>query len=271
MRNSMLILTGALAVALAGCATQQHSATAAGGPSASLVAAIADASRPDTDKQRDVNRKPAEVLAFAGVKPGDRVGELIAGRGYFTRIFCKAVGETGHVYTIGITPAQPRPGGPPRDMPAGPPPGAPPGAPPAAAQQGVPCANVTANSYKFSELTMPAGLDLVWTSENYHDLNNAMFGGADMRPFNKAVYDSLKPGGVYLVEDHAAAAGSGKSVTETLHRIEKSAVVADVTAVGFTLEGASAVLANPDDDHTKGPFALNGKSDKFLLKFRKKK
>ena len=122
-----------------------------------------------------------------------------------------------------------------------------------------------------SELTMPTGLDLVWTSENYHDLNNAMFGGADMRPFNVAIYNSLKPGGVYLVEDHAAAVGSGKTATETLHRIEKAAVVADVTAAGFTLESESPVLANPDDDHSKGPFALNGKSDKFLLKFRKKK
>jgi predicted methyltransferase len=263
MRKSMLMLLGTLA----GCATQQAAVTTPAGPSASLVAAIADASRPDTDKQRDINRKPAEVLAFAGVKPGDRVGELIAGRGYFTKIFCKVVGDKGHVYTIGITPSQPRPGGPPRDMPAGPPPGA----QPAAAPTGQPCTNVTASSYKMPELVMPTGLDLVWTSENYHDLNNAMFGGSDMKPFNKAIHDSLKPGGVYLVEDHAAAAGSGKSVTETLHRIEKAAVIADVTAVGFTLESESSVLANPDDDHSKGPFAMNGKSDKFLLKFRKNK
>jgi predicted methyltransferase len=268
MRKSMLILLGVLA----GCATQQAAVTPsvgsmAVGPSASLAAAIADASRPDSDKQRDINRKPAAVLAFAGVKPGDRVGELIAGRGYFTKIFCKVVGDKGHVYTIGISPSQPRVGSPPRDMPAGPPPGT----PPAAAPTGEPCTNVTASSYKMSELAMPAGLDLVWTSENYHDLNNSMFGGADMRPFNQAIYDSLKPGGVYLVEDHAAALGSGTSATDTLHRIEKAAVVADVTAAGFTLEAESSALANPEDDHSKGPFALNGKSDKFLLKFRKKK
>jgi predicted methyltransferase len=232
-----------------------------------LAAAIADASRPDSDKQRDANRKPAEVLAFAGVKPGYKVGELIPGRGYFTRLFCKAVGDKGHVYSVGVTPSMPRAGGPPRDMPAGPPPGEQTSAQPT----GKPCTNVTAADYKYSEFKLPAALDLVWTSENYHDLNNAMFGTGDMRPFNKAIFDALKPGGVYLVEDHAAAAGAGKSVTETLHRIEKTAVIADVRAVGFVLEAESNVLANPEDDHSKGPFALNGRSDKFLLKFRKPK
>jgi predicted methyltransferase len=236
-----------------------------------LSAAIADASRPDSDKQRDVNRKPGEVLAFAGVKSGDNVGELIPGRGYFTKIFCKAVGDKGHVYTVSVSPTVPRAGGPPRDMPRDMPAGGPPAAQAAVPPTGTPCTNVTAADYKMSEFKMPAGLDVVWTSENYHDLNNAMFGGADLRPFNKAIYDALKPGGVYLVEDHAAAAGAGKTVTETLHRIEKAAVIADVTAVGFTYEGESTALANPEDDHSKGPFALNGKSDKFLLKFRKKK
>ena len=267
MHKSMLLLLGAAI----GCAT--HAATAAQMPTipAYLQSAIADASRPDSDKQRDVNRKPAEVLAFAGVKPGDKVGELIPGRGYFTKLFCKVVGDKGHVYTVGISPSTPRAGGPPRDMPRDMPAGAPPGAEAAAPATGTPCTNVTAAEYKFAEFKMPASLDVVWTSENYHDLNNAMFGSGDMRPFNKAIYDSLKPGGVYLVEDHAAAAGVGKSATDTLHRIEKSAVIADVTAVGFVLESESTVLANPADDHKQGPFALNGKSDKFLLKFRKKK
>jgi predicted methyltransferase len=242
-------------------------ASAAESIPAYITAAVADASRPDSDKQRDVNRKPAEVLAFAGVKPGDRIGELIPGRGYFTRIFCKVAGEKGHVYTVAITPAIARAGGPPRDMPAGPPPGA----TPEAAPTGQACTNVTAASYKSTEFVLPASLDMVWTSENYHDLNNPMFGAPDMKAFNKVVYDALKPGGVYMVEDHAAAAGAGKSVTDTLHRIEASAVIADATAVGFVLEGQSTVLANAADPHTEGPFALSGKSDKFLLKFRKKR
>jgi predicted methyltransferase len=221
-----------------------------------ISAAVADASRPDTDKERDVNRKPADVLTFAGVKPGDKVGELLPGRGYYTKIFCKIVGDKGHVYTVGITRAV---------VPATPPP--PP--PPEAANAGQACTNVTTASYKVAEFALPAALDMVWTSENYHDLNNPMFGSADMKAFNKVVYDALKPGGVFMVEDHQAVAGSGKRDTDTLHRIEGAAVIADVTAVGFKLEAQSPILANPDDPHTAGAHSLTGKTDKFLLKFRK--
>lgn len=228
-----------------------------------IASAVADVSRPDTDRQRDVNRKPDQVLAFAGVKPGDQVGELIPGRGYFTKIICKIVGDRGHVYAVGITPAErPAGGPPPADMPNRPPTND-------AAPTGTPCTNVTSSSSPAASFKLPAGLDLVWTSENYHDLNNAMFGAPDMKVFNKTIYDALKPGGVYIVEDHAAAAGSGARDTNTLHRIDPAAVIATVTGVGFKLEARSDLLANGDDAHTEPVFKLGGKSDKFLLKFRK--
>ena len=239
--------------------------------------AVADISRPDTDRQRDVNRKPADVLTFAGVKPGDRIGELQPGGGYFTRIFCKAVGAGGHVYTVSIEPDMSARGPPPPDMPrAGGPGGArgggAPGAPPAAAALpagATACTNVTASSMKGNAFAMPAGLDVVWTSENYHDYNNAMYGVPNLAAFNKVVFNALKPGGVYVIEDHAAAAGSGRRDTETLHRIDPAAVIQDVTGAGFVLEARSDLLARAEDPHTANVFQLNGRSDKFLLKFRK--
>jgi predicted methyltransferase len=261
-----------LSVALASLLMASLALGAAAAVPAAIAAAVADPSRPAGDVQRDVNRKPAEVLAFSGVKPGDKVGELIPARGYFTKLFCKIVGDSGHVYAVGIRPAM-RPGGgaPPSDMPGaarqgGP--GGPPAAPPPEPTAGTPCTNVTSSNSAPAEFALPAGLDIVWTSENYHDLASPNF-AVDLAAFNKTIFNALKPGGVYMVEDHAAAAGSGVAATGTLHRVDKAAVVAAVTAAGFKLDGESTVLANPADDHTVASRDLNGKSDKFLLKFRK--
>ena len=93
----------------------------------------------------------------------------------------------------------------------------------------------------------------------------------DVKPFNKAVFDALKPGGVYLIEDHAAAVGAGPEVTFKMHRIEAAQVKAEVEAVGFKLVGESDVLKNPDDPHAKMVFdpSIRGRTDKLLLKFRK--
>jgi predicted methyltransferase len=221
-----------------------------------IKAAVVDPSRTDADLQRDENRLPAEVLAFAGVKPGDRVGELLPGGGYFSRLLCKIVGEKGHLYTVGISRAVPNP--------------AAAGAPAAPAPvRGTPCANITATSNAAADVTWPSGLNLVWTSENYHDLYNPMFGSPDMVKFNKAIFDALLPGGVYMIEDHVAEAGSGARDTNTLHRIDPEQVKKDVTSVGFIFEGESSVLRNANDPHTAKAHEFKGKSDKLLFKFRK--
>lgn len=234
------------------------SATAQAIPEA-IRAAVADPTRPEADRARDPQRKPAEVLVFAGVKPGDQVGELLPGRGYFTGLFCRIVGSTGHVYTLNIKPTSPPP----------PPPGAAaprPAPPPPAAP---PCDNIAADTEAAADFALPGGLDLVWTSENYHDLHNKMFGPADMLQVDKAVFNALKPGGVFIVEDHAAEAGSGARDTETLHRIDPALVRQEAAAAGFVLEGESTLLHNPNDPHTEAVFKLEGTSDKFLLKFRR--
>jgi predicted methyltransferase len=219
--------------------------------------AVANPNRPDKDRERDVNRKPAAVIAFAGIKPGQKVVELMPGGGYFTRIFCQIIGPKGHLYTVSMIPTVKR------DPP-------PPDAATAAAAPSA-CANVTADSQNATELKLPGELDVVWTSENYHDLHNPFFGQPDMKAYDRAIFDALKPGGVFIVEDHVAAAGSGARDTNTLHRIDPELVRQEVTSVGFVFDSASEALHNADDPHDAKVFDLKGHSDKFLFKFRKPK
>lgn len=242
--------------ALAASALVAPVSLAADAVPAHIAAAVADAGRPAADKDRDANRKPAESVAFAGVKAGDKVGELMPGGGYFTRILSKAVGSSGVVYALGPAPAAPAAGAPARPnaiaaLAADP------------AYQNVKVATFDPNT-KIAE-----PVDLVWTSLNYHDF--ARRTDAEVAAINKMVFDSLKPGGVYLVIDHASAAGAGKSVVQTLHRIDPEAVKKDVTSVGFVLDSESKLLANPKDPHTAPVHdpAYRGTTDQFILKFRK--
>lgn len=221
-----------------------------------IHAAIADPARPAADKERDVNRKPAEMLAFAGIEPGTIVVDFIPGGGYFTRIFSKAVGAKGHVYAwqpsevdafIKKTP------------------------PVRAIAADKNYANVSVIDAPIALFAVPEYADVIWTSQNYHDMHDKFMGPADLTRVNKAVFMSLKPGGIYLVLDHAAEAGSGLRDTETLHRIDPAVVRKEVEAAGFKLEAESDVLRNPADDHSKKIFdpAIRGKTDQFIFKFRK--
>jgi predicted methyltransferase len=226
----------------------------------SISAAVEDNSRPGTDKVRDVNRMPAETIAFAGVKPGDMVGELLPGGGYYTRILAKVVGAQGHVYAF----AQKQPANAPADLPdinvrirA------------LATEPGF--GNVTVVEQPLTNVTFPVPLDLIWTSQNYHDFHNLP--GLDIAVLNKQIFDALKPGGVYLVLDHAAAKGADISVTKSLHRIDAETVKKEVLAAGFKLDGSSKLLAQAADPHTAAVFdpSIRGKTDQFILKFRKPK
>jgi predicted methyltransferase len=239
---------GALAVCLASPVIQ-----AAGIPKA-VSAAVADTARPQTDRDRDENRKPAEVVAFAGIKAGDKVVDLLAGSGYFTRIFSGVVGPKGKVYTIGFPP---RPGAPPDAL--------------AAIAADPHYSNVTEVSGRVNELNLPEPVDVIWTSDNYHDLHNAP--GDIVPSFNKKMFELLKPGGTFIVLDHAAEAGSGARDTQTLHRIDPAIVKTEVEAAGFVLDGQSDALKNKDDPHTAGvrDASVRGKTDQFVLKFKKPK
>lgn len=208
------------------------------------------------DALTDPALKRAEVIAFIGLKPGDKVADIFAGR--FVRALSVAVGPTGKVYAVEpaeIVKLYP------------------------AAVNGLKAA-IAAPEYANVELltppinaALPAGLDAVFIRQNYHDLHDKFMGPADVPAFNKAVFAALKPGGVYVVLDHAAAAGSGLRDTETIHRIDPATVKAEVMAAGFVFDGESPVFANSGDDHTKNVFdpSLRGKTDQFLYRFRKPK
>lgn len=117
----------------------------------------------------------------------------------------------------------------------------------------------------------PTPVDLVFTVQNYHDYPDKFMGGIDPMVLNRAVYKALKPGGVFLVVDHTAQAGSGMRDTDTLHRIDPAIVKQQVTAAGFVFEGESDVLRNPADDLKTLVFAksIRGHTDQFVYKFRK--
>jgi predicted methyltransferase len=226
--------------------------------SANIVAAVADTARPAADRELDVYRKPADMLAFAGVKPGEKVGELIPGGGYMTRLFSKAIGPSGRLYVFASQPVaragQPTP-------PA-----------PVAAITGdrANYPNVNVIITDFTRIPAPEPLDLVWTSQNYHDMHNPGR-NLDINAANKAVLAALKPGGLYIVLDHSA--GVGGAFDAQKHRIDPEQVKKEVLAAGFEFVGESKALANPADAHDKAIFdpSIRHKTDQFIFKFRKPK
>ncbi len=215
-----------------------------------IGAAVNDPGRPQADRARDATRKPVELLSFFQIKPGQKVAELIPGGGYFTRILSKAIGPNGRLFVLG-----------------------PPGA--AITVQGVTgapdYANVQSVTAGSNSLNLPEPVDVVWTTLNYHDLKNPPRNGGDpvdITAFNKAVYQALKPGGYYVVVDHAANAGDANAPSEK-HRIDQLTVVNEITAAGFLKQGEIQALRHPEDPRTAGSGSMNGLSDQFAILFRK--
>jgi predicted methyltransferase len=243
---------------LAGVAVLASAATAAPTITAQMKAAVADSNRPAADTARDVNRKPAEMLAFAGITPGKVVVDLLPGGGYFTRIFAKAVEPNGHVYAYFGTQYDARlksQGKDPDDQ---------------FADLKETYKNLGVIHGPLSQFVTPEPVDVVWTSDNYHDMHNKAY-DLDVNALNKAVYKSLKPGGYYVIIDHKAAENAGDDVTETLHRVKESTTKKEVEAAGFKLVAEGHDINNPADDGTKRVFDndVRGKTNQFMLKFQK--
>ncbi|HEX8777066.1 MAG TPA: methyltransferase [Rhodanobacter sp.] len=221
-----------------------------------VTAAINDPARA-ADRHDDARRKIAAVMSFTQVKPGGTVIELVPAGGYWTRVFSAIVGPQGHVYTVW-----------PDEM---------------AKYSAKDYANwqqlITTPHYEnvsllkrpAAQLGVPAKADLVFTAQNYHDYHDPFMGPVDMARFDKQVFDALKPGGVFVVIDHMAPAGSGLGDTDTLHRIDPAVVKKEVEGAGFVFDGESDALLNPKDPLTNKVFdpSIRGHTSQFIYRFRK--
>ena len=221
-----------------------------------IATAAANPARTD-DAKLDARRKGPELLAFAEVKPGQKVYDLIPGGGYFTRLFSLAVGPSGKVYSVWPEEYD-KVSHPDSDV---------------LRKQAAkaPFTNIRVMVQPAKAFSAPEPLDLVFTSQNYHDYPDKFMGPTDPAVLNKAVYAALKPGGLFVIVDHRGRPGTGIKETDTLHRIDIAAVKAQVTAAGFRFEGESPLLANPKDPLTVAVFdkSIRGHTNQFVLKFRK--
>lgn len=221
-----------------------------------LASAVADPARPEADRARDADRKPKEIIALTGIDVGARIAEMLPGGGYFTRIFSKLVGPQGVVYAwVPFPPANAPAGG--RDL---------------AAPMRALAADANYPNVRLANLDpatpLPEPVDFVWTSLNYHDLHNRP--DADLAVQNHMVWNALRPGGLYMVIDHAAQKGSGARDASTLHRIDPDLVLKEVVAAGFQFVLQSDLLKHADDDHTKPSREVpRGKTDQFVFLFQK--
>ncbi|MEO5706769.1 MAG: methyltransferase [Alteraurantiacibacter sp.] len=235
--------------------TPQHSASNYG-------AAIADIARPAADRERDASRKPGELLAFAEIDAGDKVGDYIMGGGYVTRLLALAVGSEGRVYAfqpeefIGFRPEY-------------------------ATEQDAavaPYADNDGNPRTVFPLrgpiaapSFPEQLDTIITVMNLHDLFISQMPEGTAEAAIKALYDALKPGGSLVVVDHLAKEGSGAASADTLHRMDPDLALNMLTAAGFVLEQESELYSRPDDPREANVFdeAIRGKTDQFAWRLRK--
>lgn len=209
-------------------------------------AILANPERPENEKGLDASRKPEEVLKFFGVKPGDKVADLMASRGYYTAILSQIVGPKGVVYSANPTVRDET-----RERFKNP-----------------LYANVKVLEGDMGSVALPTdgSLDFVLIHLDYHEVDEPA-----RAAMNKRVFAALKPGGVYGVIDHAAQDGAGDSVRKTLHRIDKNLVVKEVTSAGFALAREGDMLRIPADTHTEVIFKIRGNTDRFVLLFQKPK
>jgi len=242
-------------------------------PQARIAAILASPDRSEADRRTDVRRKPQEVLAFIGVRPGMVALDLSAAGGYTTELIARAVGPTGTVY--GQSPPRP-----PVSHAAQSESGA--AARPAVAvrtpspvalaerARNPNAANIVPLVQPFENPAPPAlasnGLDLVTMMFDYHDFGHLE---VDRAAMNRAVFAALKPGGIYVLADHAGRPGTGISESGTLHRIEESFLVAEIEKAGFRYVGEGGFLRNPADPRDRNVPEPPQPKDQFIVKFVK--
>lgn len=224
-----------------------------GNAAAIIREAIASSERPESDRARDSDRQPAAIMEFFGVSTGMKVADLMTGSGYYAELLARVVGSEGRVYAhntpfvlnrFAEKPLSER-----------------------LARMSMP--HVQRWDRELEDLGLPEGeLDVVQMVMFYHD---TYWQGVDRTAMNRGVYQALKPGGIYGIVDHHAAAGTGDEHVKSLHRVEAELVKKEIVAAGFEFVADSDALAHPDDDRTINVFdkSIRGKTDRFVLKFRK--
>lgn len=218
---------------------------------AEITAAVADKGRPAADTERDASRKPAEVVAFAGVRAGMTVAELNPGTGYFTRILAKTVGPKGKVFAL-ISSAQ----------------AARPDRMEAMNKLVAEYPNVKLVTTEYAAIALPEKADLFWTTENYHDFHNGPT--ANVAGLNKSVFENLKSGGIFYVQDHNAADGAGLAATASVHRMDVAVARSELIAAGFRIDAEGDALRNPADNRAgRNSEAGHFVTDRFMLRAKR--
>jgi predicted methyltransferase len=220
---------------------------------ANIKRAVESPARPADQRARDADRKPAETLMLAEIAEGERVVELAAFGHYWTNMLVEAVGSAGHVYMVDMPWIERFGGEPARAFDA--------------AHE-----NATFTQAHYNQMQLPTNVDAVLMVQFYHDLKRANASeSVDTADMNRKIFAALKPGGIYLVVDHNAEAGSGWRDAGTLHRIDPATIKSEVTAAGFELVQDSKLLANPADDHKQNRRSegIRGRTDQAVLVFRK--
>ena len=234
-RGIQLSVLGLATVFLVGCAVTSA-------PNYSEI--LSNTNRPEAERNIDAVRKPNEVMAFYGVKRGQKVADIFASRGYYTAILSQLVGPEGVVYSANPAPRQEL-----HDR---------------LKQPGM--SNVRVIDGPFDKLALPqdASLDFVILHLDYHEI------GADVRrPMNARIFGALKSGGSYGVIDHSAKEGAGDSEAKTLHRMDKLLVIKEATGVGFRFAEEGKMLSRADDTRDFSVVKIRDRSDRFVLKFVK--
>ena len=214
-------------------------------------AIIASADRSDADRQTDVRRQPAKMLAFTGVKPGMKVLDMGAGAGYSTELMARAVGQRGAVYAQESAQVMERV----KDR--------------FDIRAQKPDMKNVVHLIRNYDDPLPAeidGLDLITFFFAYHDVT---YMPADRAVMNKKMFAALKPGGFLIIADHSARPGDGTSVGKTLHRIEESALRQEIEAAGFKLAAEASFLKHPEDPRDAAVFRPQIPTDEFVLKYQK--
>jgi predicted methyltransferase len=255
MRRLLLVLF--VLAAACGPARSKPAVVATPDVSPAIRAAVDATDRSAADRALDEGRHPAETLAFFGIAPGMRVAELGAGGGYTTELLARVVGPRGVVYgqnsPLILSRFAEKPW--------------------SERLAKTVDKNVVRADREFDDPLPPDArdLDAVLVILFYHD---TVWMGTDRARMNAAIFEALKPGGVFGIVDHSARAGSGLADVQTLHRIEEKVIREEVEKAGFRLAAEATFLANPSDprDWNASPRVAGekrGTSDRFVLKFVK--